>query len=278
MSILINALMLKASLVLAHPSERGQPVIWGEMQASIADILLNDSPCSSRLMELGVCLPEDASARDAFACTGDPLGFIEALESSNGSPRLVRVEATQALLAQLHDATGAQAASDGVEARLRRAVERDQAIRRWRPDPWSRVANAVKWTVACTHAAYGAALVEEAIDSIPVDRLEEDQQLAENIWLLSQHVDHDPDFQERMAGFFRRGDSAHMRAHAAFLTDRHRQWRGLPQIYGTQFRCIDGVLQPFNLMEPETVDERRAANGLGPITEAVSGEAFTSCG
>ena len=161
---------------------------------------------------------------------------------------------------------------------LSAAYDRDQAIRRWRPSPWSPLANGVKWTYACAHAAYGAALVTQAVRELPLDALEADEVLADRIWLLSQHVDHDPDFQEAMADYFDQSEVEHMRRHAAFLTDRHRQWRGEPQIYGTQFRCLDGQLRPFNLMEPDSVDERRRANGLGPIAEALDGRAFSACG
>jgi hypothetical protein len=54
----------------------------------------------------------------------------------------------------------------------------------------------------------------------------------------------------------------------AYLTDQIRLAEGLPQIYGTKFLPADrGVLRPFPIEDPDTVDLRRAAVGLSPIAE-----------
>ena len=51
-------------------------------------------------------------------------------------------------------------------------------------------------------------------------------------------------------------------ADIAYLEDRLLIMEGKPQIYGTQFRTIDGVSEPFPIEDPEHVDERRASVGL----------------
>jgi hypothetical protein len=224
-----------------------------------------------------VCLPDPAPRREVFACTGDPLETLQTLEAAHSAAPAIRVEAAQSVRLAL-DCVASQSEPADIEALIHAAYDRDQAIRQWRPNPWSPVANGVKWTYACAHSAYGAELVRQAIDALPITALEENPVLADQIWLLSQHVDHDPDFQERMAHYFRQSELDHMRGHAAFLTDRYRQGRGQPQIYGTQFMCLEGQLKPFNLMDADSVDERRLANGLGPIAEALDGRAFSACG
>ena len=42
---------------------------------------------------------------------------------------------------------------------------------------------------------------------------------------------------------------------------------GKPQIYGTQFRIIDGVTEPFPIEDPDHVDERRTRVGLETTAE-----------
>jgi len=270
-SAVLSAALIGISATHAQSEDR---VNWRTVEAAITDVIINDAPCSDSLHALGVCLPDPAPRREVFACTGDPL---ETLEAAHSAAPAIRVEAAQSVRLAL-DGVASQSEPADIEALIHAAYDRDQAIRQWRPNPWSPVANGVKWTYACAHSAYGAELVRHAIDALPISALEENPVLADQIWLLSQHVDHDPDFQERMANYFRQSELDHMRGHAAFLTDRYRQGRGQPQIYGTQFMCLEGQLRPFNLMDADSVDERRLANGLGPIAEALDGRAFSACG
>lgn len=53
----------------------------------------------------------------------------------------------------------------------------------------------------------------------------------------------------------------------AYLEDRVAIARGREQIYGTQFHLVDGVMLPKPIADPERVDERRAAVGLGTLAE-----------
>jgi hypothetical protein len=89
-------------------------------------------------------------------------------------------------------------------------------------------------------------------------------------WLLAQHADRNPEFQQqcltRLTVAVEAGDA--QPSHLAYLTDRVRRARGQPQVYGTQFwRGPDGtrplVAQPID--DETHLDERRAAVGLEPL-------------
>ena len=87
-------------------------------------------------------------------------------------------------------------------------------------------------------------------------------------WLLVQHAP--DDLQEQalvlLGDAVRRGDASP--ANLAYLTDRVRMHRGEPQLYGTQYRYSpDTGLVMHEVADPERLDERRAAVGLGPHTE-----------
>lgn len=56
-------------------------------------------------------------------------------------------------------------------------------------------------------------------------------------------------------------------ANIAFLEDRLLTMEDKSQIYGTQFRTIDGVTEPFPIEDPEHVDKRRASVGLSTFAE-----------
>jgi hypothetical protein len=55
-------------------------------------------------------------------------------------------------------------------------------------------------------------------------------------------------------------------AHLACLVDRVRVADGQPQVYGSQWvLAADGVLTPWPIIDPDTVDARRARVGLQPL-------------
>ena len=58
-------------------------------------------------------------------------------------------------------------------------------------------------------------------------------------------------------------------ADVAMLTDHVRTHEGRPQRYGTQFRIVDGGLEPFAIEDPAHLDERRQRVGLLPMAEYV---------
>ncbi|MFD5344122.1 DUF4135 domain-containing protein [Streptomyces anulatus] len=53
----------------------------------------------------------------------------------------------------------------------------------------------------------------------------------------------------------------------ACLTDELRVTDGLPQVYGTKFEPVGGVLVPWPVEDPEGVDRRRAALGMEPLAD-----------
>ncbi|HET7428773.1 MAG TPA: DUF6624 domain-containing protein [Gaiellales bacterium] len=92
---------------------------------------------------------------------------------------------------------------------------------------------------------------------------------ADAAWLLLHHAIGDPALQRRClplldeAAAF--GDVPPW--HPATLLDGIRFHEGRPQVYGTVFDWQDGVLAPWEIEEPEDVDERRALVGLPSLAE-----------
>lgn len=86
-------------------------------------------------------------------------------------------------------------------------------------------------------------------------------------WLLVQHAP--AQFQEECLPLLEdavcRGDAAPR--DLAYLTDRVLMHRGEPQVYGTQYRVMEGMLTLWTVREPEGLDRRRAALGLPPEAE-----------
>ena len=94
-------------------------------------------------------------------------------------------------------------------------------------------------------------------------------------WVIVQHNDADPVFQERVAyamrGAVERGlaDGSNL----AYLTDRVLINTNRPQVYGTQLRYTLELARamPKELDDPAGVDARRAAVGLEPLFEYMNG-------
>ncbi len=87
-------------------------------------------------------------------------------------------------------------------------------------------------------------------------------------WILVQHADHDPGFQQEvldiLADRVEAGQSDPARY--AYLYDRVQAQAGQPQRYGTQGRCVaKGAWEPLPLELPEYVDRLRAEVGLGTL-------------
>lgn len=90
-------------------------------------------------------------------------------------------------------------------------------------------------------------------------------------WLLVQHAYAEPDFMQTCLVLMKqanvRKDGDVKPANIAFLEDRLLTMTGKLQIYGTQFRTVNGTTEPFPIEDPEHVDERRASVGLGTFAE-----------
>lgn len=90
-------------------------------------------------------------------------------------------------------------------------------------------------------------------------------------WVLIQHADLDPELQEHglalLMGAVDADDASS--GDLAYLIDRVRVAKGLPQLYGTQISTdAEGAIVPRTPIEdPDNVDARRAAAGLGTLDE-----------
>jgi GNAT superfamily N-acetyltransferase len=91
---------------------------------------------------------------------------------------------------------------------------------------------------------------------------------ADAAWLIAQHADRQLDLQRELlpllAHAARIGEAKP--SHLAYLTDRVRMNEGRPQVYGTQIADAAGT--PWPIEDPDGVDERRRALGLGPLADA----------
>jgi hypothetical protein len=92
---------------------------------------------------------------------------------------------------------------------------------------------------------------------------------AKGAWLLVQHADKDPAFQENCLGMMEKAVKAHQAdgKSFAYLTDRVRLAKGEKQLYGTQFRPEHGQWVPRPIEDAAHVDARRKAVGLGTMAE-----------
>lgn len=92
---------------------------------------------------------------------------------------------------------------------------------------------------------------------------------AQAAWLLVQHADADPDFQKHcltlMLEGVKRGEVSP--EHLAYLTDRVRVADKQEQLYGTQFRSINGKMEPYPIEDEANLDDRRRKAGLLPMSE-----------
>lgn len=95
------------------------------------------------------------------------------------------------------------------------------------------------------------------------------KEASDAFWLIVQHCDHDPVFQERVMRAMEdpvwRGQADG--ANLAYLTDRVLINTGRAQQYGTQLEYEHAAARayPKTLAEPGEVDSRRARVGLEPL-------------
>jgi hypothetical protein len=97
---------------------------------------------------------------------------------------------------------------------------------------------------------------------------------ASAFWLLVQHADRHPEFQQRVAAAM---EQAVFAGHAngeelAYLVDRIASNAGRPQRYGTQteYDPATGRIRPAQLEAPHDVDDRRRAVGMEPLWQYVN--------
>jgi hypothetical protein len=95
---------------------------------------------------------------------------------------------------------------------------------------------------------------------------------AHAMWLMVQHAVADVPFMRHcldlLAAAVATGEASV--TDQAFLTDRVLLHEGGQQVYGTQMTRRGGKWVADNLRDPDTVDERRAAAGMGPLAERLA--------
>ncbi|MDA9951627.1 hypothetical protein N9D31_03525 [Oligoflexaceae bacterium] len=89
-------------------------------------------------------------------------------------------------------------------------------------------------------------------------------------WIIVQHADHDPEFQETVLRLLRQSvaDKKSIPQNFAYLFDRVYHRKGKKQVYGTQGACKGkGEWLPHPLREPEKIDEFRSSVELGSMKD-----------
>lgn len=89
-------------------------------------------------------------------------------------------------------------------------------------------------------------------------------------WLIAQHAIGNPPFMRRCLSSLQQAASIKevFPWQAAMLEDRVRMYEGKPQIYGTQFQpSKNGELVPYQIENPEAVNDRRLEVGLNTLEE-----------
>lgn len=89
-------------------------------------------------------------------------------------------------------------------------------------------------------------------------------------WLIVQHSIGNPTFMRECLSLLKQAASSGeaISWQVAMLEDRILMYEGKPQIYGTQYKPDkSGQLSPYQIENPESVNDRRLAVGLNTIEE-----------
>lgn len=99
------------------------------------------------------------------------------------------------------------------------------------------------------------------------------KQGSSNFWLMMQHCDKDPKFQEEVLSEMKKHIERKNAnpSNYAYLIDRVNVNTGKPQVYGTQMKLNQDrtSYEPKIVIEPENLNKRRAEVGLGTIEEYI---------
>jgi hypothetical protein len=98
------------------------------------------------------------------------------------------------------------------------------------------------------------------------------------LFFIAQHADHDLEFQEQvLSAMIALPDGEIKKSNIAYLTDRVRVAKNLPQVYGTQFEDFDDYVVLRTVENLDGLDVRRSAMGMEPIQEYLNSasEAFS---
>jgi hypothetical protein len=87
-------------------------------------------------------------------------------------------------------------------------------------------------------------------------------------WLLVQHADRDRKFQRQCLDLMAALPKDEVsQSNFAYLTDRVLLAEGKKQLYGSQYKLVDGKLKPRPIEDEANVDKRRSEVGLMPLAE-----------
>jgi len=99
------------------------------------------------------------------------------------------------------------------------------------------------------------------------------KQGSSNFWLMMQHCDKDPKFQEEVLSEMKKHIERKNAnpSNYAYLIDRVKVNTGKPQVYGTQMilNKDNSSYEPKPVIEPQNLNKRRAEVGLGTIEEYI---------
>jgi hypothetical protein len=92
---------------------------------------------------------------------------------------------------------------------------------------------------------------------------------AHNAWLLVQHADRDREFQKKCLELLKAAAAKDevSKIDLAYLTDRVLVADNKKQLYGTQFKDVNGKWEPSPIEDEANVDKRRKEVGLGTMAE-----------
>lgn len=97
------------------------------------------------------------------------------------------------------------------------------------------------------------------------------REASHSAWLLAQHIDrNDLAFQKKCLELMKALPRGEIDVrNIAYLEDRVRVNNDQPQLYGTQFVDKGSSFVPKEIENPEKVDERRLAMGLGTLEDGI---------
>jgi hypothetical protein len=88
--------------------------------------------------------------------------------------------------------------------------------------------------------------------------------------MIAIHAISQPSLQKKNLALFKDDPKLYPSAQAAMLEDRILVFSGKKQIYGTQMDWDEnGLMNPFPIEDPETIDERRDVVGLEPLKDNI---------
>ncbi|MBI3572395.1 hypothetical protein HY091_02605 [Candidatus Kaiserbacteria bacterium] len=92
-----------------------------------------------------------------------------------------------------------------------------------------------------------------------------------NAWLLVQHADRDVQFQEQCLVLMKQEPMSEVDPrNIAMLEDRVRVNSNQSQLYGTQYRAVNGEHKPLPIEDETNVDKRRKQMGLDTLEENIA--------